>query len=546
MKFITFASLLLVSGSAVAALIPSERHYVFTGEQARDMEPWPNKTIDYFYDDSMASKDDLKVRIEDAIDYYEKNTSLKFVEVNTQLKTDLRIKLIPEGEDGINRATIGYNYDTPALVPRVMHLRDGVDVGVIMHELFHVAGFRHEHQRPDRDSHIDFDLDQIQADGSYKSSNYGKKSSSRTIGAYDHASISHYRSAYFGEKIDPERTEAVLAEVQPYARAFRLNFEDFTPENIFDNPSLHIQDLHNGTPLGALDFKFEDVPSSWHSALWDFVPTDTPNVYKIVSYWGDHNSLHVADAPFSPMPIKSDSSSFSLADATWEVIRDGNVFRIKNVSSGRYLTVGMGTLLYTDVESESRFLLQEVMTRGQYSDQELTPSDKLALSVHYNDFVRIQVADNTDSIADNKSLRMSHSDPYGDPMLEVLPIIDGNNQYWSAMWAMERKGSYFMIKNRWTNEYLNTENANFSQATEIRMDPAGTENHLGADISQWYSAQWELVIDDDSFKVRNRWTGRWLNVVSDSLVTEPSTFQNSVRWDFSRVDDEVYDWPVAN
>lgn len=34
--------------------------------------------------------------------------------------------------------------------------------GIVMHELLHVLGFYHEHQRPDRDEYVSVDLDNVE------------------------------------------------------------------------------------------------------------------------------------------------------------------------------------------------------------------------------------------------------------------------------------------------------------------------------------------------------------------------------------------------
>lgn len=65
----------------------------------------------------------------------------------------------------------------------------------IIHELGHVIGFRHEHQRPDRDEYVEIKEENIGSDLAYIKTNYGKFSSDEvdTLDEpYDFGSIMHY------------------------------------------------------------------------------------------------------------------------------------------------------------------------------------------------------------------------------------------------------------------------------------------------------------------------------------------------------------------
>lgn len=71
---------------------------------------------------------------------------------------------------------------------------------VIIHELMHTLSYFHEHQRPDRDQHIQLFPDNVRSDINYHT-NYQKLSYDRnkTNGPYDFSSIMHYGS-YLGSK----------------------------------------------------------------------------------------------------------------------------------------------------------------------------------------------------------------------------------------------------------------------------------------------------------------------------------------------------------
>lgn len=62
---------------------------------------------------------------------------------------------------------------------------------IVLHELGHAIGFHHEHNRPDRDEHIEVDVDPTDA----IARQVDKLFYVRTLGlGYDYASIMHYGS----------------------------------------------------------------------------------------------------------------------------------------------------------------------------------------------------------------------------------------------------------------------------------------------------------------------------------------------------------------
>lgn len=67
------------------------------------------------------------------------------------------------------------------------------NIGTITHELGHVLGFNHEHQRSDRDNYITIDLGNVAGNARFAFDKY----SNPVIGAYDFGSIMHYGANYF-------------------------------------------------------------------------------------------------------------------------------------------------------------------------------------------------------------------------------------------------------------------------------------------------------------------------------------------------------------
>ena len=67
-------------------------------------------------------------------------------------------------------------------------------VGTILHELGHVLGYHHEHQRPDRDNYVTIDLGNVVGNAR---SQFNKFTFPAAYGPYDFGSIMHYGATYF-------------------------------------------------------------------------------------------------------------------------------------------------------------------------------------------------------------------------------------------------------------------------------------------------------------------------------------------------------------
>ena len=518
---------------------------VAAGAATFEGDPWPGGVVPYKLGTANPISAETIKNLNDVIDYYHDNTSIQFVNVTDVSHNYPEVLTVDGISSGNSNATVGYQdkyiywgNTTLWIFDATMELRENPGKYTVAHELFHVLGFNHEQCSYDRDEYVTIDIASLTASGEYKNKNYGKRDVGDLVGPYDLNSVSHYKNAFIADKYNVDKTLETMEKIDGFNRAFRINLEDSTPDDIYDNPALHIQSLHTNSSqsLGAVDLEMTDVESGWHSALWDFVPTNTPGEYYIKSYWGKYSNAYLIN---TGIPSLGEKNSINLSDnyTKWRVIKAGDFLRIQSVVDSQYLRGDSG---YLALGSNENFIIQAVTSRDP--DLLLSSADKVALSWAYGDYFRLQLSDATESLADNRSLRVPHSNPYGDPIFEILPIIDGNNLWHSAMWKLERKGRFFMLKNRWTNEYLNTENPNYYEADQVRLDPQGAENHDGVDISGWHSAHWDMEISGSSFKIKNRWTGRYLSELNGELVLSEANAADAKSWDLQRVDEGIYDW----
>lgn len=80
---------------------------------------------------------------------------------------------------------------------QVINLDTGCWVqGIIAHEIGHALGLIHEHQRPDRDTYVTINFDNIEEDAV---SNFTRIVTARMWGAYDFGSLMHYSKTAFGK-----------------------------------------------------------------------------------------------------------------------------------------------------------------------------------------------------------------------------------------------------------------------------------------------------------------------------------------------------------
>ncbi|HEY9422151.1 MAG TPA: M12 family metallopeptidase [Thermoanaerobaculia bacterium] len=108
---------------------------------------WANRTVPFVLDESLTGTQ--RIQIQDALNHWRNNTRLTFVDrtfVDNSRQTDLvTFRKVDEGcSSAVGR--IGR--------PQLVNLGTECSTGVIIHEIGHIVGLWHEHQRTDRDNSV--------------------------------------------------------------------------------------------------------------------------------------------------------------------------------------------------------------------------------------------------------------------------------------------------------------------------------------------------------------------------------------------------------
>ncbi|KAK9502784.1 hypothetical protein O3M35_011490 [Rhynocoris fuscipes] len=168
---------------------------------------WPGGKVYYCFENDYGLEERLPIL-----------ASMAQVEVATQEKVVFKhLKEAPADDGGYliiklgdhYEATLGYIEDEPAeMILTTDSLED--KMGVIMHEILHSLGIRHEHNRPDRDRYVQICWDNIEEEEAH---NFFKSDSHfyKTFGVpYNYYSVMHYGEYTFG--IDEYRPTMLFKE----------------------------------------------------------------------------------------------------------------------------------------------------------------------------------------------------------------------------------------------------------------------------------------------------------------------------------------------
>uniref|UniRef100_A0A0N8CA37 Metalloendopeptidase n=1 Tax=Daphnia magna TaxID=35525 RepID=A0A0N8CA37_9CRUS len=151
---------------------------------------WPNKVIPYVISATYTAQQ--RQIIASAMSTYHNRTCIRFVPRTTERNY---ISIFKSGQGCwsyvglINNGAQGVSLDDGCVVSWAP--------GVVVHELMHTAGFWHEHMRPDRDTYVSVNLNNVLQ--RYRG-NFNKLSTTQvtTLGlSYDYGSVMHYPRGAF-------------------------------------------------------------------------------------------------------------------------------------------------------------------------------------------------------------------------------------------------------------------------------------------------------------------------------------------------------------
>jgi len=150
---------------------------------------WVDGKIFYYISPEIKQNKTLRDRIYFVLDEIEDKTSIEFYECDE--KKPYVVVFI--ADEKINSATLGMCKNP------VVRL-NSFSTKIIFHEVFHVLGFPHEHQRPDRDDYVTVNMEDVSPTirGDFEIYNEDMFLYDYWKYPYDYKSILHYKSNTYG------------------------------------------------------------------------------------------------------------------------------------------------------------------------------------------------------------------------------------------------------------------------------------------------------------------------------------------------------------
>lgn len=333
-------------------LPPKESGNLTEATKYKDALLWPQGRVPYLFDKNVPTE--MRKFAQQAMEDISKIAPrIQFVELSSApdatAPRPLTIEMIGVDQfQGACYATIGYNSD------RKVSLGRNCEVSTITHELLHVLGMGHEHQRTDRDQYIQVLLENVMP--GFESA-YSILATSLIITSdYDYDSIMHYPSTGFSKNGQPTMI-----------RKRGDNESLFTPTIVSFNSTLSNRDITN---------------------LRNFYPTDAGiscNV-KMTNAKIPVNSSYTIEVqmsfPFSSdLVIKESGTLDGVADVTDHVLPWTSTNATQQL--GPFLNFGSnaGTYLrFYKIYKNDVLLCQSNITRFKLQSGQSDPRQKLVSS----------------------------------------------------------------------------------------------------------------------------------------------------------------------
>jgi hypothetical protein len=586
---------MLQMAGLTAALIASQQ----ASAAFKAGEHFPNAEIPYVLDASLSPSARQKFLM--AIDYLRDNTSFSFKDITSGPIPSRRMDYVIIKEVascvsvGVGKGSLlqtrilGYPSLTIGMGASGCG-EPGVDI--VVHELFHVLGFLHEHSRKDAPDYIEYNTSLIQSE--VLASDPGREIDHYPInilffypqnfGSYDYESITHYvNNQYYASRTPnpiinntaPEDTDTGQRALVTYLkeldgnRFVRLILADNTKYFSFDNNLW----LNIGAPNPLSNIPNVPAAVSQMNAATKWTDFTAQFAFE---YTGQGNQFYLKHREsnkylMANIPNKTYGtfhlSSIAEADSKWELVfsSDRESFKLKHVSTNRYLVNLNGSANTTDNMNDPNTSWLVKLARqtnygtvySTYDNPRMSIMDKVALHWRYGFPFRLKTKDSTpNNLTDNPTLQTQY---YGQVsnQLNVSPgqlRIDSepnSNLNWpSAQWFLERVNTstvsdYNSTPSKWvrfrnvsTGGYLHTENNG-----QLQLNTGSTLNGSGAVLNnQWHSAHWELVIAGDYFLIKNRHTGAYLYNDAGVLSTGMN-MNDAYRWHIQPIERNLYARP---
>ncbi len=260
---------------------------------------WEHGVVPYEFAASLS--DSAASRVLAAIRHWEDNTGLRFIVRDADNATEHPDYLRFVGGNSCS------SYVGRIGGAQSLWLGSSCSTGSAIHEIGHAIGLYHEHNRPDRDSHIQIHWENVR-DG--KSHNFEQRLyDSLSLGDYDHDSIMHYGAYYFSKNGQP-----TISAVQPADASFGQR-----------------SGLSAGDIAAANRLYGTDLAVSVSAAPAALAPGDNIEIHTTVTNRGEINSGELG----LRIPIPAGASLSDSSGIGWLCIDTGELYcGLDNLAAG--------------------------------------------------------------------------------------------------------------------------------------------------------------------------------------------------------------------